>query len=225
MVHRSHRKCSMKFTLSWLPVFFWSSGFECPGAPENGRTEEPGSSVLSFFGRTGRTAFFRSPVHPFFGRTGRTAFFRSPVHPFFGRTGRTAFFRSPVHPFFGRTGRTAFFRSSVLPFARSSGEPEEPRSSVLPFPRATRGESPLEQKTLVISTESTSWVNYLLPTNIGELTESHRFCWPKNRWTLTWNWPEIWGWAPSWPLLALKVAGGADFLLVLRLVQVGGLLP
>ena len=159
MVHRSHRKCSMKFTLSWLPVFFWSSGFECPGAPENGRTEEPGSSVLSFFGRTGRTAFFRSPVHPFFGRTGRTAFFRS-----------------PVHPFFGRTGRTAFFRSSVLPFARSSGEPEEPRSSVLPFPRATRGESPLEQKTLVISTESTSWVNYLLPTNIGELTESHRFC-------------------------------------------------
>ena len=34
--------------LSWLPVFFWSSGFGCPGAPENGRT--------------GRTAFFRSSV-------------------------------------------------------------------------------------------------------------------------------------------------------------------
>ena len=39
---------------SRLTVFFLSSGFGCPGAPDNGRTEEPGSSVLPFFGRTGK---------------------------------------------------------------------------------------------------------------------------------------------------------------------------
>ena len=89
--------------LSWLPVFFWSSGFGCPGAPENGRTEEPGSSVLPFSRSSGEPGEPRSSVPPFSrssvlreNRKNRVLpFLRSPVLPFFGRTGRTAFFHVP----------------------------------------------------------------------------------------------------------------------------------
>ena len=47
--------------LSRLPVFFWYSGFGSPGASENWRTEEPGSSVLPF-ARSRFFRFSRSPV-------------------------------------------------------------------------------------------------------------------------------------------------------------------
>ena len=102
--------------LSWLPVFFWSSGFGCH-APENGRTEEPVSlsPVLRENRENNVLPFLRSPVLPFFGRTGRT---RSSVPPF----SRSSVLRE------NRKNRV-LPRSSVLPFARSSGEPEEPRSS------------------------------------------------------------------------------------------------